>query len=137
MNKPTSLQLSLFLTRLSVFYVMFFWTLKKFIDPAMTAKIWDKFYMIGDLSSNLSVIIGIAQMALIVAFVLGLFKKWTYGAVLILHGVSTISTWNYLIDPYIVEPRAMLFMAAVPMLAGCITLFLMRDDDNYLTFSKS
>lgn len=134
--KPTRLELSLFLMRVGVFYVMFYWTLKKFVDPEVTAKVWSKFYLFDGLDAQMSIVVGTLQMAVIIAFVVGLFKRVSYGLVLIMHAVSTVSTWKYLMNPYVDEPRAMLFMAAVPMLSACITLFLMRHEDRFLTLSR-
>ncbi len=134
--KPTRLELSLFLMRVGVFYVMFYWTLKKFVDPEITAKVWSKFYLFDGLDAQMSIVVGTLQMAVIIAFVVGLFKRVSYGLVLIMHAVSTVSTWKYLMNPYLDEPRAMLFMAAVPMLSACITLYLMRHEDRFLTLSR-
>ena len=93
--------------------------------------------MVDNISETMSYAIGALKVGILLAFVAGVLKRYSYGYVMIVHAFSTISTWEYLVNPYIDEPKAMLFMAAVPMLAACITLFLMRHEDTYLTFSKS
>jgi hypothetical protein len=55
-------------------------------------------------------------------------KRYTYGLVLVFHGVSTLSSWKQ----YILEPN-LLFFAAWPMLAACIALYLLRDLDTLFT----
>jgi putative oxidoreductase len=130
--KPTRLELSLLLMRLSVFYVMFVWALDKILNPDHAAAVFSKFYMFDGLGLEMAYAIGGIQIAIYLAFVVGMFKRVTYGVVLIMHGISTLSTWEYLVDPYVDEPKAMLFMAAVPMLAACLTLYLMRASDRFL-----
>ena len=64
-------------------------------------------------------------------FVAGLLKTWTYGAILIFHGVSTLSAFAKYLQPF----DNLLFFAAWPMLAACAALFLLRDYDT-LTLSR-
>lgn len=136
MTKPTRLQLSLFLMRLGVFYVMFVWALDKFLNPAHTTGVWSRFYKFDGIDDIMSYGIGALQVVILAMFVTGLFKRFSYGVVMVIHGLSTLSTWEYLVNPYVNEPKAMLFMAAVPMLSACIGLFLMRDEDRFLTLSR-
>ena len=130
-------EISLFLMRLGVFYVMVVWAFDKFLNPAHTTGVWSRFYKFDGIDEMMSYAIGGLQMLVLAAFVTGLFKRFSYGIVMIMHALSTASTWEYLINPYVDEPKAMLFMAAVPMLSACIALYLMRDQDRFLTLSKS
>ena len=118
------LELSLFLLRLGVFIVMIAWTLDKFIDPGHAARVYESFYFIGGLGSTIMMIIGIIELVIILAFLAGLWKKYTYGFILLVHSVSTFSAW----DRYTID-ISLLFFAAWPMLAACVTLFLLRDLD--------
>ena len=118
------LKLSLLLLRLGVFIVMFAWTLDKFIDPAHGVRVYEGFYMIGGLGHEIMMAIGAIEMLIILAFLAGLWKRYTYGFVMLVHSVSTFSAWeNYTTD------ISLLFFAAWPMLAACITLYLLRDQD--------
>ena len=45
------LQLSLLFLRLTVFLVMFMWTINKFINPGDAEKVYEKFYYIAGLGS--------------------------------------------------------------------------------------
>ena len=118
------LELSLFLLRLGVFIVMIAWTLDKFIDPAHAARIYENFYYIGGLGSTIMMVIGVIELVIILAFLAGLWKTYSYGFVMIVHAVSTFSSW----DRYIIDIN-LLFFAAWPMLAACVALFLLRDLD--------
>lgn len=128
---PKHLPLSLLLLRLGVFVVFLFWTLDKFVNPEHTANVFSKFYALENLGTSIVYVIGSLQIILIFLFVAGLFKKWTYGIVLLLHAVSTFATFGLYLTPF----DNLLFFAAWPMLAACTALFLMRDWDT-LSFGK-
>lgn len=132
MNKKNRIEWSLFLLRLGVFIVMFAWTLDKFINPGHAAKVFENFYFIGGLGQEIMMIIGAAELLIILAFVAGLWKRFTYGFVMIVHGVSTFSSWKQ----YTTDIN-LLFFAAWPMLAACIALYLLRDLDTKFTFKKA
>ena len=125
------LQLSLLFLRVTVFLVMFMWTIDKFINPGHAAKVYESFYYIAGLESIVLYAIGAAEMVLLLLFLVGYKKTLTYGAVLILHAVSTLSSFNQYLAPF--EVPNLLFFAAWPMLAACLTLFLLRDQDRMLS----
>jgi len=131
MTEKNRIQWSLFLLRIGVFIVMFVWTLDKFINPEHAATVYKHFYFM-DVELSIMTIIGVVEMAIILAFVAGLYKRFTYGFVVIVHGVSTLSSWKQ----YTVDIN-LLFFAAWPMLAACIALYLLRDMDNKWTLSKA
>lgn len=125
------LEWALFLLRIGVFIVMFAWTLDKFIDPGHGVAVYKNFYMIGGLAESIMCFIGVVEMLIILAFLAGLWKTWTYGIILVLHGVSTFSSWaKYTID------INLLFFAAWPMLAACAALFMLRELDVKFTLGK-
>ena len=125
------LQLSLLFLRVTVFLVMFMWTIDKFVNPGHAAKVYESFYFIAGLESVLMYAIGAAEMVLLLLFLAGYKKTLTYGAILILHTVSTLSSFNQYLAPF--EGPHLLFFAAWPMLAACFTLFLLRDQDKMLS----
>ena len=125
------LQLSLLFLRVTVFLVMFMWTIDKFVNPGHAAKVYESFYYIAGLESVVMYAIGAAEMVLLLLFLAGYKKTLTYGAVLILHAVSTLSSFNQYLAPF--EGPNLLFFAAWPMLAACLTLFLLRDHDRMLS----
>ena len=125
------LQLSLLFLRVTVFLVMFMWTIDKFVNPGHAAKVYESFYYIAGLESVVMYAIGAAEMVLLLLFLAGYKKTLTYGAVLILHAVSTLSSFNQYLAPF--EGPNLLFFATWPMLAACFTLFLLRDQDRMLS----
>lgn len=64
---------------------------------------------------------------IVLAFTIGLFRTFSYAAVLLMHTVSTLSSWRQYAEPF----ENLLFLAAWPMLAACVTLFLLRRYDEY------
>lgn len=121
------LNISLLFVRLSIFLVMFMWTIDKFINPGHATKIFEKFYYIPGLEPALMYGVGTIEMIILVLFLAGYQKKYTYGAVLVFHAVSTLSSFNQYFAPF--EGNNLLFFAAWPMLTACFTLFLLRDKD--------
>lgn len=128
------LQISLFLLRVSVFLVMLMWTLDKILNPAHAAAVFGAFYSIGGMPASAYTVLGVLELVLIGAFVAGFSKFWSYGAVMVLHAVSTASSFNQYLAPF--EPGNLLFFAAWPMLAACVALFLLRDADELWTFGR-
>ena len=127
------LQLSLLLLRLSVFLVMFMWTIDKFINPGHAAKVYESFYSIAGLDAVVMFAIGTIELILLLLFLVGYKKRYTYGAVLALHAVSTLSSFKQYLAPF--DGPNLLFFAAWPMLAACLALFLLRDQDKQWSVS--
>jgi putative oxidoreductase len=135
-HQNKSLPVALFGLRISVFLVMFMWTIDKFINPAHAGEIYEKFYFIAGLESSvLLIILAVVELVILIAFLAGLYKKFSYGFVLVIHAISTLSSFKQYLSPF--EVPHLLFFAAWPMLAACVALFLLRDEDVLLTFHQS
>jgi hypothetical protein len=72
-------------------------------------------------------VLGVLELVLLVLFVTGTAKRFSYGAVLLLHAISTLSSYRQYLQPF----DNLLFFAAWPMLAACAALYLLRDLDTY------
>jgi hypothetical protein len=127
------LQWSLFSLRLGVFIVMIMWTLDKFVTPGHSAKIFEHFYGISGSTDMVAYILGALQLVLVFAFVAGIQKRITYGAIFVMHGLSTLSSYNQYIDGF----NNLLFFTAWPMWAACFALYLLRDQDVKYTVKLS
>lgn len=128
------LPLALLLLRLSVFLVMLMWTIDKFVRPEHAGGVYEEFYSIGGLGAGVFYLIGLIELAVLIGFVLGYRKRWTYAAVLIFHAVSTLSSFGQYLTPF--EGTNLLFYAAWPMLAACFALYYLRDSDLRWTIDK-
>ncbi len=133
MTTQRRISIALCSLRISIFIVMLMWTLDKFIRPEHAAAVFEKYYFIASLGQALTWTLGGLELVLLIGFLLGIAKRMTYGAVLVLHGVSTLSSFNHYITPFGEGPH-LLFFAAWPMLAACFTLYLLRDLDTLVTY---
>lgn len=120
---------SLFALRVTVFLVMLMWTLDKFVNPEHAAAVFSQFYGLSGMGHSVLMVIAGLELIIILAFLLGVYKRFSYGAVLLFHAVSTLSSFNQYLAPW----ENLLFFAAWPMLAACLTLYLMREADTFLT----
>ncbi|MDZ7783593.1 MAG: hypothetical protein U5K56_11905 [Halioglobus sp.] len=103
---------ALLLLRLGVFIVMLMWTLDKFVNPQHSAAVYENFYSLGGVSAAAFMLIGALQLVVVLAFVAGFVKRYSYGIILVLHAISTLSSWQQYLNPF----DNLLFFAAWPML---------------------
>lgn len=133
-TRDSRLEIGLLLLRLSLGAFFLVWSVDKILNPAHAQKVFETFYYFSSLSGELAIATGIAQTAFVLAFIAGAFRTLTYGGALLMHAVSTISTWQHLIAPY-APNTSMLFWAAVPVLFALFLLFLVRERDRMLSVS--
>jgi len=106
---------------------MLMWTLDKFVRPAHAAAVYKAFYRLPLSAPGLLYLLGALELVLLVGFVVGAQKRLTYGVVTVLHRISTLSSFNQYLAPF--QGTNLLFYAAWPMLAACVTLYALRDLD--------
>jgi putative oxidoreductase len=134
MKTEDRLPLALLLLRLSVFLVMFVWTVDKFVEPQHASKIMAAFYSVGGVGNFVIYLLATIEVAVIVAFLLGFAKQWSYGLVLLMHAGSTVASYKKYLQPF--ESPNLLFFAAIPMLAACFVLYYLREVDVLWTIRK-
>ena len=120
--------------RVSVALFLLPWIIEKFTDPETTAKIFKAFYFVEDLPLAGSYAVGAIWLALWLAFIAGFKKRISYGLVMLLHGIGTVTTWFKLL-PWM-ESYNHLFLAAIPTLGAMIALYVLRDHDTIFTLDK-
>lgn len=133
MSSERRLAISLLSLRLTVFLVMLMWTIDKLVRPDHAAGVFEGFYGLGGLGAGALAAVGIAELLLLLGFLIGYQKTWTYGAVLVLHGISTFSSYEQYLAPF--QGPNLMFFAAWPMLGAALALFLLRDEDRLWTVS--
>ncbi len=114
--------------------VMLMWTVDKFINPQHATAVYEGFYAITGLSESSFYIIGGLELLILAGFAIGFKKRFTYGAVLVFHAVSTLSAYHQYLSPF--EGPNLLFYAAWPMLAACFALYYLRVADTILSVDK-
>jgi hypothetical protein len=92
--------------------------------PEHSAAVFGGFYGIAGLGPAAVYVVGAVELSIIVAFLLGIAKRFSYGAVFILHAISTLASFRMYLGF-----DNLLFFAAWPMLAACFALYLLRDLD--------
>ncbi len=119
--------------RVTVFLVMLMWTIDKLIRPEHAGRVFEHFYGLSGLGRPAFLAVGIAELFLLLAFVVGAWRRVSYGLVLALHAISTLSSYHQFLDPF--EGTNLLFFAAWPMLAAAWALYQLRGDDTLGTLA--
>jgi len=130
MKKPE--QVALFILRIGLGLFLLLWGLDKLFSPESTIKVFEIFYFM-NIGINAAYVIGVLEVILSVAIIAGYQKKYSYGLGLLAHFISTAASWKQMIAPF---GKNHLFIAGLPVLAGFIALYLLRDKDTLYTVRK-
>ena len=132
-TRDRALEVSLLLLRLTVGAFFLVWSIDKIVNPEHAQAVFERFYLTS-ISGELAIAAGVIQTLVVLAFMAGALKTLTYGALLLMHTVSTLSTWEHLVAPYSPD-TSILFWAAVPLVFTLVALFLLRDRDRMFAIS--
>lgn len=122
-------QVALLVLRVTLGVFLLFWSSMKWVQPGHANGITEHFYGVL-LPSSLTVMLGGIEALLSLLIIAGAWKRYTYGAGLIVHGLSTVASWKMYFIPFPPYPHPNdLFVAAIPVLAAFIVLYVLRDQD--------
>jgi hypothetical protein len=93
------LAVSLLLLGLSLGLVMLVWAFDKILNPSHGAAVFKAFYGLSRLGESVITAIGVVQVLIVAAFLFGLAQTWSYGALLLMHAVTTLVSWNAYLQP--------------------------------------
>lgn len=130
--KAGKIEVGLFVLRLGLGSFLLLWSIDKLVEPETTTKIFGHFYRL-TISANVAVGVGVFECLLSLTIMAGLWKTWTYGLGLALHAVSTLSTYEQLMSPF---GKNHLFIAALPVLAAFVTLFMLQESDTFCVLGR-
>jgi len=130
MNKREKQGLAVLRLGLGLFLLL--WGIDKLVSPDSTVKIFEMFYMM-PIDVSIAQVVGVVEILFSLALMAGVWKKYTYGLAIIIHGISTASTYKQLAAPF---GKNHLFIAGIPVLAGFIALYLLRDQDTLWRIKK-
>ena len=133
MTDEKKLQWGLFSLRIGIAVVFLAWTIDKIVNYSHNSGMIKHYYFV-EISQPILLVIGIAELVLILLFLAGKFKNVTYALILIFHLVTTIASAKKLFPPYAIHQ--LLYFGSIPMLAACICLYLNRDSDTLFTLGK-
>jgi len=127
------LPVALFILRLGLGAFLLLFGIDKLVAPATTVEVFAQFYGL-IVSHGMVYGAGVLETLLGLAFLAGLWKTLSYGLGLLLHAVSTLATYQELFAPFGANH---LFLAALPVLAAFIALFLLRQQDTLLSLDAT
>jgi len=119
-------QAALFLLRVGLGFFLLIWSFDKFAEPEAAVQIFRGFYKIR-ISTPAVYFVGGIETLISLLIIAGAWRSYTYAIGLALHAISTIASWRQLTTPF--SQGHHLFVAAIPVLAGFITLYILRDRD--------
>lgn len=123
------LALALLVLRITLGVFFLQWGIEKFVVPATTLATFRNFYGI-NFGAYVPPILGVLQVLIALALLVGYQPRITYGTVLLLHGVTVIVSIPRILSPW--NPVSNhFFIAGVPILAAFFALYLLRDWDRY------
>lgn len=147
MPSPRSLAIALLIIRLTTGAFLFVWASLKFLRPEWMVNVFRGTYGLEWVTADYAYAVGMAQMVVVVLFLLGAFRTVTYGFVTLMHAtgiigallsgsllfkgglIKAISTGTFEIG-YINFPANLLW-TSVATLGALVALFLLRHGDRY------
>jgi putative oxidoreductase len=127
-----SIKPALLLIRVTFGLFLLAWGVNKIVNAEGTSGIFAKFYGIDQLGMTSASILGGLQIILSLCIIAGFFRTISYGAGVLIHGVSTISTASHIAMP-LAEGSNLLFMAGLPVFGAIVALFMVRQHDTLLS----
>ncbi len=107
------------------------WSLEKLIVPNAAIRIAQSFYGVS-LPTGASYALGIAELVLALALLLGAFRTISYGLSLIVHTITVIVSWRQLFDPWgFAQVGNHLWISTWPTWGAFMALYLLRFRDAY------
>src|SRR5437660_7969635 len=107
------------------------WSIEKLILPDAAARIASSFYGVM-LPASASYVLGVAELILSLALLLGVYRTVSYGLALLVHTVTVVVSWRQLFDPWgLAKIGNHLWISTWPTWGGFVALFLMRTWDSW------
>lgn len=128
--------------RIGVATVFLMWAIDRVLAYGHNSGMIKGYYGL-EISQPVLTAIGIVQILIILGFIIGVFKLWTYGYILVAHTITTLASAKRLLpaDMWTLgwegfEKHQLLYYGSLPMLGACIALFLLRDKDTLLSLNR-
>jgi uncharacterized membrane protein YphA (DoxX/SURF4 family) len=107
------------------------WSIEKLILPGATERIASNFYGV-TLPVEGSYALGVAELIVSLALLLGFYRTISYGLSLLIHTVTVVVSWRQLFDPWgLAKVGNHLWISTWPTWGGFAALFLMREWDTW------
>lgn len=123
------LALALLILRVTIAAFFGVWSSLKFYRPEWFENVFRNFYGLEFATRDMSSAVGVVQMLLVLAFVLGFQRTLSYAAIACMQAAGVVGSIPNLMN-YTAYPNNLMW-AAVPALGAAIALFILRQDDRY------
>lgn len=145
MRQERRIEIALLIIRVTAAIFLGLWATLKFYHPEWQRNIFEGAYNISffTVTDNLSYLIGSVQIIIVLAFVSGFMRTWTYGIVMLMSAAGVMGSLGSFINineagelyaAYTKYPKN-LMLTSIPTLGALVGLFLMRDLDNLFSLS--
>jgi len=124
---------ALLILRLGLGAFLLLFGIDKLVAPATAVEVMTQYYGL-TIAHGMVLAAGVLEILLGLAFLAGWWKTLSYGLGLLLHAVSTLATYRELLTPFGANH---LFLAAIPVLAAFIALFLLRRYDTFTPWNAT
>jgi putative oxidoreductase len=122
---------ALLILRLFLGIFLLQWSIEKLMLPDAAARIASGFYGL-TLPAPASYALGVAELILSLALLLGVYRTVSYGLSLLVHTVTVVVSWRQLFDPWgLAKIGNHLWLSTWPTWGGFAALFLMRERDSW------
>lgn len=135
MTQNRRIEIALFIIRVTAAIFLGLWATLKFHHPEWQRNIFEGSYNVSffTVTDNLSYFLGTLQIIIVLAFVSGFMRTWTYGLMMLMSAAGVIGSLGSFLTYYNYPKNLML--TSIPTLGALIALFLLRDLDNLFSLS--
>lgn len=114
--------------------LLIIWGAMKILEPAHAITVSDKFYENLLSAQTLQMPLGIAEIALGVLVILGLFRRFAYPAQALVLCAGALAIWQYLLDPlglWLLTPetRIYLFFPSTTVAVASLIMLAFKEHD--------
>ncbi|GGA31166.1 hypothetical protein [Neptunicoccus cionae] len=127
MTLKTKLSIALLIIRLSIGAFFGIWASLKFYRPEWFENVFTNFYGLEFITRDMSTYVGSLQMVITLLFILGLWRTFSYGALVLMQAAGVLGSVPNL-TAWTTYPNNLMW-AAVPALGAAIALFILRKED--------
>ncbi len=135
MTQTRRIEVALLIIRITAAIFLGLWATLKFHHPEWQRNIFEGAYNISffTVTDNLSYFLGSVQIIVVLAFVSGFMRTWSYGLMLLMSAAGVLGSLGSFAAYYNYPKNLML--TSVPTLGALIALFILRDLDNLFSLS--
>lgn len=135
MTQTRRIEVALLIIRITAAIFLGLWATLKFHHPEWQRNIFEGAYNISffTVTDNLSYFLGSVQIIVVLAFVSGFMRTWSYGLMMLMSAAGVLGSLSSFATYYNYPKNLML--TSVPTLGALIALFILRDMDNLFSLS--